>query len=55
MTESLGIVRNKESMKMALARFNEISKEFENSKNEYVITSYSIHYTKLYDSSRPSI
>jgi len=35
MTENLGIVRNKESMEMALARFNEISKEFENSKNEY--------------------
>ncbi len=35
MSENLGIVRNKESMEYALSRFNEISKEFENSKNEY--------------------
>ncbi len=35
MMENLGIVRNKKSLEIALARFTEIVEEFENCENEY--------------------
>ncbi len=35
MTENLGIVRNKKSLKIALKRFTEIAEQFNDNKNEY--------------------